>query len=69
MKALWFLPFTFAAGAEGFALFAPYLVAMLSLLYFVRCYREFKPVRVPATVRFVERRRGLSIPADIHPAL
>jgi hypothetical protein len=39
MKALWFLPFTFAAGAEGFALFAPYLLILLVLLHFVRAQR------------------------------
>ena len=39
MKALWFLPFTFAAGAEGFALFAPYLIAVLVVLHIVRAQR------------------------------
>ena len=45
MKALWFLPFTFAAGAEGFALFAPYLISVLTVLYFARSHQ-----RAPRTV-------------------
>lgn len=40
MKALWFLPFTFAAGAEGFALFAPYLILLLSVLHIARVHRD-----------------------------
>ena len=40
MKAMWFLPFTFAAGAEGFALFAAYLLGLLTVLYFVRASRQ-----------------------------
>ena len=39
MKALWFVPFAFAGGAEGFALFAPYLIGVLTLLYVVRSLR------------------------------
>ena len=39
MKALWFLPFAFAGGAEGFALFAPYLIGVLCVLYFARTLR------------------------------
>jgi hypothetical protein len=39
MKALWFLPFAFAGGAEGFALFAPYLIGVLSVLYVARSLR------------------------------
>jgi hypothetical protein len=39
MKALWFLPFAFAGGAEGFALFAPYLIGVLCVLYVVRTLR------------------------------
>ena len=40
MKALWFLPFAFAGGAEGFALFAPYLIGVLCVLYLARSLRE-----------------------------
>ena len=43
MKAMWFLPFTYAAGAEGFALFVPYLAGVLALLYFARFSRPAKP--------------------------
>jgi hypothetical protein len=39
MKALWFLPFAFAGGAEGFALFAPYLIGVLCVLYVARTLR------------------------------
>jgi hypothetical protein len=39
MKALWFLPFAFAGGAEGFALFAPYLIGVLSVLYVAKALR------------------------------
>ena len=39
MKALWFLPFAFAGGAEGFALFAPYLIGVLTVLYVVKSLR------------------------------
>ena len=31
MKALKYLPFTFVAGAHGFALFAPYLLAFMAM--------------------------------------
>jgi hypothetical protein len=44
MKALWFLPFTFAAGAEGFALFVPYLILVLAVLHVARAYRRARPV-------------------------
>lgn len=33
MRSLWFLPFTFVAGAHGFALFAPYLVVVFAALH------------------------------------
>jgi hypothetical protein len=39
MKALWFVPFAFAGGAEGFALFAPYLIGVLCVLYVARTLR------------------------------
>jgi hypothetical protein len=29
MRSLWFLPLAFLAGAHGFALFAPYVAAIL----------------------------------------
>ncbi len=43
MKALWFTPLTFAAGAEGFALFAPYLLALLTVLHLSRAARRHRP--------------------------
>ena len=42
MKALWFMPFTFAAGAEGFALFAPYLLAVLTVLHLARAAARYR---------------------------
>lgn len=39
MKAIWLLPFTFTAGAEGFALFAPYLILVLAVLHVSRTLR------------------------------
>ena len=64
MKALWFLPFTFAAGAEGFALFAPYLIALLSVLHFARVSRENRRT-APATMSSARpaRRRRCRQPA------
>ena len=50
MKALWFLPFTFAAGAEGFALFAPYLIVLLSVLHLARVAREARRALLPAAI-------------------
>ena len=67
MKALWFLPFTFAAGAEGFALFAPYLILVLSTLYFARMARRARrtisALRLPTPSHVLD-----AIPAA-HPAL
>jgi hypothetical protein len=45
MKALWFLPFAFAGGAEGFALFAPYLIGVLVVLYLARAVRAASAAR------------------------
>ena len=39
MKVLWLMPFTFTAGAEGFALFAPYLILVLTVLHVSRTFR------------------------------
>jgi hypothetical protein len=39
MKALCLMPFAFAAGAEGFALFVPYLVLVLTVMYVARSAR------------------------------
>ena len=68
MKALCFLPFTFAAGAEGFALFAPYLILVLCVLHFVRVYGN-RPARpAPAFQRSTHRPMLDAMPAA-QPAL
>jgi hypothetical protein len=66
MKAMWFLPLTFAGGAEGFALFAPYLIAVLTVLYVVREYRH-----VSRTIAAIELapHTGLDVPPNAQPAL
>ena len=64
MKALWFMPFTYAAGAEGFALFAPYLIGLLTVLYLVRAHRA--AVR---TVAVSAQPTTIDIPSDVRPAL
>ncbi len=67
MKALWFLPFTFAAGAEGFALFAPYLILLLSGLHLARARREARRT-LPATVQSTRPSLADVLP-DRQPAL
>jgi hypothetical protein len=67
MKALLFLPFTFAAGAEGFALFAPYLIGVLSVLYFARLHRSGGRRLIPV-VRLARIRACGAVP-NAHPAL
>lgn len=66
MKALWFLPFTFVAGAEGFALFAPYLIGVLAVLHFARVSKAsaagLATLRIPATAR-------VDVMPDVQPAL
>ena len=42
MKAFLFMPFAFAAGAEGFALFVPYLLALLTAIYISRSHRRYR---------------------------
>ena len=68
MKALWFLPFTFAAGAEGFALFAPYLIGVLTVLHFVRMYRRARLEMAPV-VASAFRLPASSIPSTAQPAI
>ena len=66
MKALWFMPFTFAAGAEGFALFAGYLLAVLAVVYLGRSARKHRgalaALRLPS-------RRLLTVMPEPQPAL
>jgi hypothetical protein len=70
MKALWFLPFAFAGGAEGFALFAPYLIGVLSVLYVAKALRasaarrEFSKEKLATEV--AGRGDGISL---VQPAL
>lgn len=52
MRVLLFLPFTFACGAEGFALFAPYLLLVLTVMHVGRAFQHAKrglPAAVPQT--------------------
>jgi hypothetical protein len=62
MKAMWFLPFTYAAGAEGFALFVPYLIGVLAVLYFARARRTIQTLAVIDTPT-------LELLPDVQPAL
>ena len=36
MKTLWFVPLTYVAGVDGFALFAPYLFLFVTAVYVLR---------------------------------
>ena len=67
MKALWFLPFTFAAGAEGFALFAPYLISVLTVLYFAKSHQR-APRTVPVRRPIQPAQPMISI-GDAQPAI
>jgi hypothetical protein len=69
MKALWFVPFAFAGGAEGFALFAPYLIGVLTLLYVVRTVRVSAAARraLPPRISSVDVLPAAAVVA--HPAL
>ena len=49
-KMLNFLPLVFLIGGEGFAMFAPYVVLMLSAAYVVRRVKSAAPQPQPATV-------------------
>ena len=66
MKAVWFLPLTFAGGAEGFALFAPYLLAVLTVLYVAREYRFIRRT-MPAFEPTADPR--IEVPSNAQPAL
>ena len=76
MKALLLMPFAFAAGPEGFALFGPYLVAVLAVLYLVRARRQSgrqsrrQSRRGRATFRFrLPSRAAFDILPDAQPAM
>jgi hypothetical protein len=48
MRVVRFLPLVFLVGIDGFAMFAPYVVLMLSAAYVIRRARPAeKPVLVP----------------------
>ena len=49
MRAIRFLPLVFLVGVDGFAMFAPYLVLVLSLAYVARRLRpdEGEPIAIP----------------------
>jgi hypothetical protein len=68
MKALWFMPFTFAAGAEGFALFAPYLLALLAVLYVAGASGPHCRAAL-AAFRARRQRPVFALPPDAQPAL
>ena len=49
MRVLFFLPFTFACGAEGFALFAPYLLLVVTVMHVARAFHHAKRALPAAT--------------------
>lgn len=60
------MPFAFAAGAEGFALFVPYLLVLLAALHIARTRRQYgkllRSVRLPS-------RPMIDVMPDAQPAL
>jgi len=48
MKSLRFIPLTFLAGAHGFAIFAPYVLALLIVGHFLREHRRAVAARARA---------------------
>jgi hypothetical protein len=64
MRALWFLPFAFAGGAEGFALFAPYLIGVLCVLYVARVLRAASARREVAKADIATE---VAMPGDATP--
>ena len=49
-RMLSFLPLVFIIGGEGFAMFAPYVVLMLSLAYLARRLKPVTPTPAPIPV-------------------
>ena len=68
MKALWFMPFAFTAGAEGFALFVPYLLLMLTVLHLARTRRPLR-LALPTGLRMAEAPVIDDVLSDAQPAL
>ncbi len=58
MKLLLFLPIAFLAGADGFAIFAPYLALLLLVAYCVRRsqrhHAALVAIRADGTVRAID---------------
>ena len=69
MKALWFTPFTFTAGAEGFALFAPYLIAVLAVLHLARAWRQRRRHLATATHFRLPARSMFDVLPEPQPAM
>ena len=49
-RMLSFLPLVFIIGGEGFAMFAPYVVLMLSLAYLARRLKPTAPTPAPVPI-------------------
>lgn len=67
MKSLLFMSFAFAAGAEGFALFAPYLICMMAVLYFARTCGQARPTAAVIAKTTPSRRLVIEPAFDILP--
>ncbi len=67
MKSLLFMSFAFAAGAEGFALFAPYLICMMAVLYFARTRGQPVPTAAIGAAAAPSRRLAIEPAFDILP--
>ncbi len=48
MRAIRFLPLVFIVGIDGFAMFAPYVVLVLTLGYVASRLRSVQPAPLPA---------------------
>jgi hypothetical protein len=46
-KAIALLPLMFIIGAEGFTMFAPYVIVMLTVAYVLRRARPGEPLPIP----------------------
>jgi hypothetical protein len=50
MRAIRFLPLVFVVGIDGFAMFAPYVLLVLTLAYLVSRFRGLNPVPADTSV-------------------
>ncbi len=55
MKSLLFLSIAFLAGADGFAIFAPYLGLLLAFAYYIRCRQRRRRALVAVTAKGTTR--------------